>query len=91
LAAYTQRWNFEESVIVAERMRRDALKLHRAARHIQLHLKPRLVRIFPGRYRFHVPFEVHEAASAYYLMRQRLLALYETSHAGLYPLLEASL
>jgi hypothetical protein len=38
-----------------------------------------------------MPFNVHEAASAYYLMRQRLLALYETSHAGLYPALAAVL
>jgi hypothetical protein len=32
-----------------------------------------------------IPFHLHEAASSYYLMRQRLLALYQTSHAGLYP------
>src|SRR5579875_2219756 len=36
LAAYTQRWNFEEGVIVAERMRRDARKIHRAIWHLQL-------------------------------------------------------
>lgn len=91
LAAYTQRWNFEESVIVAERMRRDALKLRRAARHIELQMRPSLMRLLPKRYWFNVPFEVHEVASAYYLMRQRLLALYESSHAGLYPQLIASL
>lgn len=91
LAAYTQQWNFEEGTVVAERMRRDALKLHRAARHIQIHMKPYVMRLLPKRYWFNVPFEVHEVASAYYLMRQRLLALYETSHSGLYPLLAASL
>lgn len=91
LAAYTQRWNFEESVVVAERMRRDALTLRRAARHIELQMKPYLMRFLPQRYWFNVPFEVHEVASAYYLMRQRLLALYETSHSGLYPQLVASL
>ena len=32
-----------------------------------------------------IPFHLHEAASSYYLMRQRLLALYQTSHSGLYP------
>lgn len=30
-------------------------------------------------------FNVQEAASAYWLMRERLLALYQTSHAGRYP------
>lgn len=91
LAAYTQRWNFEEGVIVAERMRRDALKLRRAARHIAFQMHPKLIRLLPKRLWFNVPFEVHEAASAYYLMRQRLLALYESSHAGLYPRLAESL
>lgn len=91
LAAYTQRWNFEEGIIVAERMRRDALKLRRAARHVELQMRPSLMRVLPKRYWFNVPFEVHEVASAYYLMRQRLLALYESSHAGLYPRLAASL
>jgi hypothetical protein len=30
-------------------------------------------------------------ASSYYLMRQRLLVLYETNHAGLYPRLAEAL
>ena len=38
-----------------------------------------------------VALHVQEAASAYYLMRARLLALYETSHAGRYPALSAVL
>jgi hypothetical protein len=38
-----------------------------------------------------IPFYIHEASAAYYLMRQRLLALYETSHAGLLPRLSAAL
>lgn len=91
LAAYTQRWNFEEGIIVAERMRRDALKLRRAARHVEMQMRLSPMRLLPKRYRFNLPFEAHEAASAYYLMRQRLLALYESSHAGLYPQLAASL
>lgn len=91
LAAYSQRWNFEEGVVVAERMRRDALKLRRAVRHLELQTRPSVMRLLPKKYWFNVPFEVHEVASSYYLMRQRLLALYETSHAGLYPQLAASL
>jgi len=90
LAAYTQRWNFDEGVIVTERMRRDALKLRRAVQQLKLHLIPRFLLVLPARIRFNFPFEVHEVASSYYLMRQRLLALYETSHAGLYPVLAAS-
>ena|SRR5579872_619756 len=82
LAAHAQRWNFDEGVIVTERMRRDALQLRRAVRHIELALAfHRLLR----RSSTFIPFHLHEAASSYYLMRQRLLALYQTSHAGLYP------
>lgn len=82
LAAHTQRWNFDEGVIVTERMRRDALHLRRAVRRIELALA--FHRILHRSSTF-IPFHLHEAASAYYLMRQRLLALYQTSHAGLYP------
>ena len=84
LAGYAQQWNFEESVIVAERMRHDALTLRRATFRIALGI------IFNyGKVRG--PFYVQEAASAYYLMRVRLLALYESSHAGRYPDLSAAL
>jgi len=82
LAAHAQRWNFDEGVIVTERIRRDALRLRQAVRHVEIAL------MFHGvlsRSSALIPFYLHEAASAYYLMRQRLLALYQTSHAGLYP------
>jgi hypothetical protein len=91
LAAYTQRWNFEEGVIVTERMRRDGRNLRSAARRLQLQMAPQHLHILPKTLLSKAPFEVHEIASAYYLMRQRLLAVYETSHAGLYPVLAASL
>lgn len=84
LAGYAQRWNFHESVIVAERMRRDGLALRRAT--MRLSFASAL-----GYGHVRGPFNVQEAASAYYLMRQRLLALYETSHAGRYPHLAAAL
>ena len=84
LAAYAQRWNFHEGVIVAERMRHDGLALRRAAFRISLGLTW-------GVGKARGAFYVHEAASAYYLMRQRLLALYESSHAGRYPALAACL
>jgi len=43
------------------------------------------------RFRFTLPLEAQEASSAYYLMRQRLLSLYETSHVCRYPVLAAVL
>ena len=88
LAAYAQRWNFDEAVIVTERMRHDAALLRRAVRRVEWGLVPlRLMRHF----RLTLPLHAQEASSAYYLMRQRLLSLYETSHACRYPALAASL
>ncbi len=82
LAAFARQWNLEESVVVAERMRRDGLRLRRAVRRVQIGMWSQ---IFTGRHWVEVPFQLQEAASAYYLMRQRLLALYESSHIGLHP------
>jgi len=88
LAAYAQRWNFEEAVIVTERMRMDAASLRRAVRRVELGMIPAsLLRHF----RLTLPLHAQEASSAYYLMRQRLLALYETSHVCRYPTLAAAL
>ena len=84
LAAYAQRWNPEESRIVVERMRRDGVLLRRATQRL-------FVRYLVGSDHMLGPFSVQEATSAYYLMRERLLALYETSHAGRYERLAAAL
>jgi hypothetical protein len=78
LASYVERWNFDEGVIIAERMRRDGLQLRRSVMWI-------MVETFLGLKKIRIPFYLHEAASSYYLMQQRLLVLYETNHAGLYP------
>lgn len=83
LASYAQRWNDVESRIVAERMRRDGVALRRAARGLN-------IAVYLGVGRERAAFHIHEAASAYYLMRQRLLALYETSHAARLPRLAAA-
>jgi hypothetical protein len=88
LAAYAQRWNFEEAVIVTERMRLDAASLRRAVRRVEIGMIP--ARLFL-RFRLTLPLHAQEASSAYYLMRQRLLALYETSHVSRYPTLAAAL
>jgi hypothetical protein len=88
LAAIAQRWNFAEAVIVTERMRHDAVLLRRAVRRVELGMRHgRLLE----RLRLTLPMHAQEASSAYYLMRQRLLALYETSHISRYPVLAASL
>jgi hypothetical protein len=88
LAAYAQRWNFAEAVIVTERMRLDAAMLRRAVLRVELGLIPfKLLR----RYQITLPVNAQEASSAYYLMRQRLLALYETSHECRYTTLASAL
>jgi len=88
LAAYAQQWNFFEAAIVTERMRLDAAQLRRAVFRVELGLIPfRMLR----RYQVTLPLYAQEASSAYYLMRQRLLFLYQTSHAGLYPKLADAL
>jgi len=84
LAAHAQRWNFTESVIVMERMRRDAMQLQRATLQITLRTCLHL-----GSLR--VPFHLHESTSSYYLMTKRLLTLYQNSHSGLYPRLVVAL
>lgn len=84
LAAYVQRWNFEEGVIVTERMRHDAVQLKRAIFRLRIDMVVR-------RSQLRAPFYIHQAASSYYLMTRRLLALYETSHAGLLPRLAEAL
>jgi hypothetical protein len=78
LAAYVERWNFDEGVIIAERMRRDGLQLRRAVFFV-------MIETFLGMRGVRIPFHLFEAAASYYLMKQRLLALYEMNHAGLYP------
>ena len=84
LAVFVQRWNFEDATVVAEIMRRDAQRLQKAITQIEMAMLLR-------RGNMRIPFYIHEASAAYYLMRQRLLALYETSHAGLLPRLTAAL
>lgn len=85
LAASAEQWNFEEAVIVTERIRREAA----AVRWAVLQIEARHLLGF--RQKARIPFYVHEAASAYHLMRSRLLALYETSHAGRRPALAGAL
>jgi hypothetical protein len=84
LAAYVRRWNYEESVIVAERIRHDAVQMKRALRRIRW-------AGFVTRSQIRVPFYIHQAAAAYYLMTKRLLNLYEANQYLLYPRLAEAL
>ena len=84
LASYAEQWNSGEGKIVAERMRRDGLTLRRAVIGIGLGTTC-------GYSTKRVSIYVQEAASSYYLMRQRLLNLYETTHSGLFPILGAAI
>jgi hypothetical protein len=84
LAAYAQQWNPDEGLVVAERMRRDGLALRRAVVGIGLAMTC-------GYGKQRLSSYVHEAASSYYLMRLRLLALYRMSHSARYPSLAAAL
>ena len=84
LAAYAERWNFTESVIVRERMRRDAL-------HLQVATLQIAARLFLGIGRMHIAFYLHESVASYHLMTKRLLALYQTSHSALYLQLVSAL
>jgi hypothetical protein len=77
LATYAQQWNYDEGLAVAERMRRDGMALRRAVVCIGLGMTC-------GYGKARVPSYVHEATSAYYLMRLRLLALYRVSHSARY-------
>jgi hypothetical protein len=84
LAAYAERWNLTESVIVRERMRRDALHLQIATLQIS-------ARLFLGIGRIRFAFYLQESAASYHLMTKRLLALYQTSNSALYLQLASAL
>ena len=83
LSGYAARWNMTEAVIVTERMRHDAETVRWASFKI-------LLGLFAGVDRVRGPLYIQQAAASYHLMRERLLALYETSHAGRYSALAAT-
>ena len=78
LAAFASRWNQVEGRVIAEMIRRDGVRLKRAAWKIQL-------ATYSGLGRVSAPFQLQEAAAAYFLMRGRLLGLYQVAHVGIYP------
>ena len=78
LAVYAAQWNRVEGRIVGEMIRRDAVRLRKAVRVIELAMFSQLVVTM-------APFQLQEAIAAYHLMRGRLLGLYEVAHVGLHP------
>jgi hypothetical protein len=84
LAVFAERWNQAEGPVVSEMIRRDAVRLKKAVTRIQLIIFFQL-----GFLR--APFHLQEAASSYYLIRSRLLGLYQNSHTGLSSRLAAAL
>jgi hypothetical protein len=84
LAVFAERWDDAHGRVVSEMIRRDAVRLNKAVRRIEL------TYFFRLRF-FRAPFYIQEAAASYYLIRSRLLGLYENCHAGLYPRLSAAL
>ena len=84
LAAHVQMWNATEAVVVAHRIRHDAMVMKRAI------FRYRMSSLF-GRRGLNAPLYFQQAATQYYLMKQRLLALYENTQFVLYPRLQESL
>lgn len=83
LAEFARPWN-EGAGIVAEQMRLDVQTLHRHLRRMHW------LEFYPAR-RDRVPLHLQCAVSLYYVMRLRLLSLYQVSHAGLYLRLKKAL
>ncbi len=84
LAVFAERWNCEQGIIVSEMIRRDAVRLNRAIIRIQLGV------LFQFGF-VRSPFYLQEAVAFYYLIRSRLVGLYQISHVGLIPCLEKAL
>jgi len=81
LASYAERWNHDDSIMATERMRHDARALRRAVVGLGIGLTC-------GYGRARVLTYVHEAATSYHLMRERLLSLYKTNDGEIRPSLE---
>lgn len=84
LLSYAEATNPDEAAIVAGRMRQDGVALRRAVLGAGI-----AVTVGYGRSR--MTAYVQDAASSYYLLRERLLELYRTTGGSFYPLLEAAL
>lgn len=92
LAAYVQRWDKTEAWVVSQRIRQDALEMKRALFRIRIvSLIGWPERSVPLPLQRLVVFHLQRVASSYYLMRERLLLLYETRQFIYFPRLTESL
>lgn len=82
LSAFAERWNWEHGPVLSEMMRRDAMRLNKAIRSIEIALFLRFGIV-------KTPFGIQEAASAYFLLRGRLIGFYEATQVGLLDQLQA--
>ena len=83
LASYVRRWN-PEAAAVAEQLRLDANEIKNALSRIDWARRT-------GRLAASFPIQASRAAAAYYLMTQRVCALYEISQEGLLAQLKAAI
>jgi hypothetical protein len=83
LACYVQRWNQEASV-VAEQLRLDANQIKTSLAKIKSAQRQ-------GSLSTWFPIHATRATAAYFLMTQRVCALYEISHEGLLAQLKAAI
>ncbi len=88
LAAFVREIDFNSSVIVGERMRRDAVLLRKCVRRLEL---AQARHVMFGKVNVGAIFDIQQAAASYYLMRERLFALYKISLDGMYPALSQAL
>ena len=84
LAIYAERWNTENGRVASELIRRDAMRLKRSISKIEAAMAYPYGMI-------HAAFSLQEAISSYWLMRERLLGLYQVAQVGLLPSLEAAM
>jgi hypothetical protein len=83
LARYVRRWN-PEAAVVAEQLRLDAREIKSALSRIEWARRR-------GQLAASFPIQASRAAAAYYLMTQRVCALYEVSQEGLLERLKAAI
>ena len=84
LAMYAERWHDVTGRVISEMLRRDAARIRKAVRKIQIAMITR-------RRVYYLGFELQEAIATYWLMRGRLLGMYSDCHAGLLPRLSEAL
>ncbi len=84
LATFAEQWQHPEAALTAELVRRDGVRIKHLVTRMQFSLVMRKVHVS-------LAFDVQEAAATYFLMRGRLLGLYQVCHIARTPALAAAL